>query len=90
MSPWTISPHSDAMGGMADYAKILAANIKARRIELLLSQEALALEADIDRTYISGIERALRNPSLTLIVKLADRLKTTPAALLTPSPKGRS
>jgi hypothetical protein len=33
--------------------------------------------------------RALRNPSLDLIVKLADHLKTTPGKLLTP-PKGRS
>jgi transcriptional regulator with XRE-family HTH domain len=69
---------------MADYRKVLAENVKQARKELDLSQEVLALETDIDRTYISGIERAKRNPSLTLIVKLADRLKTTPAALLTP------
>ena len=74
---------------MADYRKVLAQNVKAARKTLDLSLEALALEAEIDRTYISGIERGLRNPSLDLIVKLADRLKTTPAALLTPS-KGRS
>jgi transcriptional regulator with XRE-family HTH domain len=69
---------------MADYAKILAGNVKAARKALDLSQEALALETDIDRTYISGIERAKRNPSLDLIVKLAKRLKTTPGKLLTP------
>jgi transcriptional regulator with XRE-family HTH domain len=73
---------------MADYRRVLAQNVKAARKALELSQEALALEAEIDRTYISGIERALRNPSLDLIVKLAERLRTTPAALLTP--KGRS
>lgn len=73
---------------MADYAKILAANVKARRKELDLSQEALALEIKIDRTYISGIERAVRNPTLKLIARIAKRLKTTPAELLTP--KGRS
>lgn len=61
--------------------------MKQARKELDLSQEALALETEIDRTYISGIERAKRNPSLTLIVKLADRLKTTPAELLTPAKK---
>ncbi|MFN3627145.1 MAG: helix-turn-helix domain-containing protein [Parvibaculum sp.] len=72
---------------MVDYAKILAGNVKAARKALDLSQEALALEAEIDRTYISGIERGLRNPSLTLIVKLADRLRTTPAALLTQAKK---
>jgi DNA-binding XRE family transcriptional regulator len=58
---------------------------KATRKALNLSQEALALETDIDRTYISGIKRAKRNPSLELIVKLAKRLKTTPGKLLTPT-----
>jgi transcriptional regulator with XRE-family HTH domain len=42
------------------------------------------LETDIDRTYISGIEQGKRNPSLTLIAKLAKRLRTTPGKLLTP------
>jgi transcriptional regulator with XRE-family HTH domain len=69
---------------MIDYRETLAQNIKAARKVLNLSQEALALETEIDRTYISGIERGKRNPSLTLIVKLADRLQTTPAVLLTP------
>lgn len=69
---------------MADYRRVLAQNVKAARKALDLSQEELALEADIDRTYVSGIERGTRNPSLTMITKLAERLKTTPAALLTP------
>lgn len=69
---------------MLDYRRVLAENVKAARKSLDLSQEALALEAEIDRTYISGIERGKRNPSLDLIAKLAERLKTTPAALLTP------
>lgn len=58
--------------------------MKAARKALKLSQEKLALDTDIDRTYISGIERALRNPSLDLLVRLAKRLKTTPGKLLTP------
>ena len=69
---------------MADYKKILAENIKQTRKALKMSQEQLALKSDVHRTYVSGIERAKRNPSLTLIVKLATKLKTTPAALLTP------
>lgn len=69
---------------MVDYRRVLAENVKAARRGLDLSQEALALEAEIDRTYISGIERGKRNPSLTLIAKLAEKLRTTPAALLTP------
>jgi transcriptional regulator with XRE-family HTH domain len=74
---------------MADYAKILAANVKAARERLKLSQEELAYRTGIDRTYVSGIERAVRNPSLKLIVKLADGLKVTPSELLA-STKGRS
>ena len=69
---------------MVDYPKVLADNVKAARKALDLSQEALAWEAEIDRTYVSGIERGRRNPSLTMIAKLADHLKTTPAMLLTP------
>ena len=72
----------------AAYLKALGAAVRAVREQQELSQEELGFEADLDRTYISGIERALRNPSLDLIVKLAERLRTTPAALLTP--KGRS
>ena len=67
---------------MESYRRTLAENVKSARKSLALSQEALALEAEIDRTYISGIERGLRNPSLDLIVRLAKSLKTTPAALL--------
>jgi transcriptional regulator with XRE-family HTH domain len=72
---------------MVDYKRVLTENMRRVRDELNLTQEDLAYEADIDRTYISGIERARRNPSLTLIVKLANELKTTPAALLTPAKK---
>ena len=75
---------------MFDYRSILAENLKAARKALGLSQEELALEADIDRTYVSGMERGTRNPSLTMIAKLAERLKTTPAALLTPVGEDRT
>ena len=68
---------------MQDYRKALGANVRSARSQLGLSQEDLALEVDIDRTYISGIERGIRNPSLDVIVRLADHLKTTPAKLLT-------
>lgn len=69
---------------MQDYRRILAMNVRAARDRLGLSQEALAYEAEIDRTYISGIERGKRNPSVDLIARLAEALKTTPAALLSP------
>ena len=70
--------------GRVDYRRVLAENAKAARRALDLSQEALADEAAINRTYISGIERGKRNPSLDLIAKLAEALRTTPALLLSP------
>lgn len=39
-----------------------------------LSQEALALNAGVDRTYVSGIERGVRNPSLKSMQRLAAEL----------------
>lgn len=74
--------------GMPDYLQIFGENVRSARKALGLSQESLALEVELDRTYISGIERARRNPSLAVIVSLARRLGTTPAALLTPPSKG--
>jgi transcriptional regulator with XRE-family HTH domain len=56
--------------------------IRQMRGELELSQEALAEACDLDRTYISGIERGSRNPSLTNILKIAAALKARPADLL--------
>jgi transcriptional regulator with XRE-family HTH domain len=67
---------------METYRKILGRNVRAARKEMGWSQEDLAFETEIDRTYISGIERGVRNPSLDMIVKLAKTLKVTPAKLL--------
>lgn len=36
-----------------------------------LSQEALGFEADLDRTYVSGIERGARNPTVVTIRRIA-------------------
>ncbi len=46
-----------------------------------LSQEKFGFEVGLDRTYISGIERGVRNPSLKNIVKIAQALGVTPAKL---------
>lgn len=42
-----------------------------------LSQEALALNAGVDRTYVSGIERGVRNPSLKSMQRLAGEMNIT-------------
>jgi transcriptional regulator with XRE-family HTH domain len=49
----------------------LAANMKRLRKERRWSQEALADEAGLDRTYISGIERVVRNPTITVVERVA-------------------
>ena len=49
--------------------------VRTRRQELGLSQEALALRATINRTYIASLESGRRNPSLDLIARLAAGLK---------------
>jgi len=46
------------------------------------SQEAFAHHIDLDRTYVSGVERGVRNPTLDVIVKLAHGLGVKPAELL--------
>lgn len=67
---------------MEDVRAILAGNIKTARKRLNLSQEDLAARADIDRTYVSGIERQVRNPTITVVAKFAEALETTTAELL--------
>lgn len=69
---------------MVDYRRVLGENVRAARKLLSVSQEDLGLDTEIDRTYISGIERGLRNPSLDVIVRISRHLKTTPSALLAP------
>jgi transcriptional regulator with XRE-family HTH domain len=56
--------------------------VRARRLERGLSQEALADEAGLHRTFISMIERGTRNPSLEVIKKLAHGLRTTASTLV--------
>jgi len=51
--------------------------IRELRLARGLSQEAFAFEADLDRTYISGIERGLRNVSLQNIEVLARTLSVS-------------
>lgn len=49
--------------------------VRQHRLDLGISQEELGLRSNLDRTYISGIERGIRNPSLTALVSLADGMK---------------
>lgn len=62
--------------------KAFASNLKRLRVKAGLSQEELALRAGLDRTYISGCERAVRNPSLLSVEKIAEALKASATDLL--------
>lgn len=57
-----------------DVRKRLATNMKRLRKERGWSQEALADAAGLDRTYISGIERVVRNPTVTVVDRIASAL----------------
>lgn len=54
---------------------LLAKNVRTLRKEMGLSQEELAFECEIDRTYISKVERGIANPSLLVLFKIANVLK---------------
>lgn len=54
-----------------------------------LSQEDFAYHADLDRTYVSGIERGHRNATVLTVYRLAAALSVQPADLLLPSEERR-
>ncbi|MFB1118765.1 helix-turn-helix transcriptional regulator [Dickeya dadantii] len=55
---------------------LLGQRVKALRLQAGLSQEAFAEKCGLDRTYISGIERGVRNPTLEVLYILATGLHT--------------
>ena len=68
-----------------DYEQLrlqLAENIRWMRRVKNLTQEQLALMAEVDRTYVSQIERCAGNPSLLVLCKLANILEITTDQLL--------
>jgi transcriptional regulator with XRE-family HTH domain len=62
--------------------QVLGLLVRQNRLALGISQEELGLRCDLDRTYISGVERGMRNPSLTALVTLAKGLNITVSELL--------
>ena len=65
-----------------DVRERLAVNMKRLRKERGWSQEALADESRLDRTYISGIERVVKNPTITVIERVAKALGCSLGELL--------
>ena len=56
-------------------------NVARIRAERGFSQDKLAEKAEMDRTYLSGIERGVRNPSIKAVLKLCKALRVTPDEL---------
>lgn len=65
--------------------RTVAANVRSLRKAVGLSQEELADKAGVDRTYVSQVERQLRNVTILVLAQLATALRTTPDRLLVPA-----
>mgnify|MGYP000151766643 CR=1 FL=1 len=65
-----------------DIRKKFGKQVRKLRLEKGLSQEALAHEANLDRTYIPSIEKGERNVSITVMEQIANALKVKISVLL--------
>lgn len=63
-------------------SQVFGKELKRVREASGLSQEALALDADLDRSYLSKLERGIRQPTITVIFKLCDSLSYEPDKLV--------
>lgn len=67
---------------MRDWPSIVGKNVRRLRQHKGLTQEQLAFEAKIDLTYVGGIERGKRNPSLLVMARIAQALSAPLTKLL--------
>ena len=65
-----------------DLVVLLGRNLRSHRQARGMSQEELALEAGMKRSYVSELERGLRNPTVRALGRLAEALEIDPAVLL--------
>jgi transcriptional regulator with XRE-family HTH domain len=68
--------------GAAAYLAALGRALRRRREGLGLSQEQLGFDAELDRTYVSGLERGVRNPTVKTLVRVCRVLGCQPSSLL--------
>jgi transcriptional regulator with XRE-family HTH domain len=59
---------------MKDWRNVVGRNVRNHRLKAKMTQEQLAFAAELDLTYVGGIERGKRNPSLLVMARLADAL----------------
>lgn len=88
--PWALTHHSATIRGMArisakqdkdEHLIQLGAAVRARRIALAMSQEALADYAEIDRSHMGKIERGERNVTFLNLVRIAQAIQCNPSDL---------
>ncbi len=65
-----------------DLKSAISLNIKKYRATKKISQEKLALMANLDRSYMSEIERCIANPSIETIYRISVALEVNPSELL--------
>lgn len=65
-----------------DIKAVVGRNVRRYRELKGVSQEELAFDADLHRTYVSGVERGVRNPTVLIVGKLAAALGIEPCKLL--------
>lgn len=65
-----------------DLVRLLGRNVRSARLARGLSQEQLAFEAEMKRSYLSDLERGTRNPSVRALGRLAEALGVEPPELL--------
>jgi len=73
-----------------DIREVFARNLRRYRRAARLSQEELAHRSDIDRTYISSLERSVYAASIDVIDRLAAALEIQAADLLVRPPSARA
>lgn len=66
---------------MQDWRAVFGKNVRKIR-QQRMTQEKLAFEAEIDLTYVGGIERGKRNPSLLVMARIAAALSVPLAKLI--------
>ena len=70
--------------------ELVAHNLRKLRVKRGLSQENLAVDAQIDRTYVSRIERGLENPTIIVLERIALALNVLISDFFTLPAEGES
>ncbi len=70
--------------------ELVAWNLRKMRVALNIAQELLAVDAEVDRTYISRMERGLENPTVAVLERLARALGVNITEFFAPVRAGTS